>query len=76
MPFRRRFSGLNQLRGGGPVRSRGAIESPPSGAKLIHLTIRIAQHFSGTGDLIRIYSDPARYESRLGDSLRAGGNRM
>jgi hypothetical protein len=39
-----------------------------AGSKAVQLTVAIAQHFSGTGNLIQIYSDPAIFEARLSGS--------
>jgi hypothetical protein len=39
-------------------------------SRVIELTVSIAQHLSRTGNLIRIFSDPDRFEERL--SARVG----
>jgi hypothetical protein len=52
-------------------RSRLARVHVLTGSKVMDLTVAIAQHFSGTGDLIQIYSDPVRYETRLASAIGA-----
>jgi hypothetical protein len=36
-----------------------------TGSKAVHLTVAVAQHFSDTGNLIRIYSTPETFEAKL-----------
>ena len=35
------------------------------GSKMVHLTVAISQHFSQTGNLIQIYSDPEQFSKKL-----------
>jgi hypothetical protein len=34
-------------------------------SKAVHLSVAVAQHFSDTGDLIRLYSNPQTFEAKL-----------
>jgi len=36
-----------------------------TGSKAVHLSVAVAQHFSATGNLIRLYSDPSLFQSKL-----------
>ena len=37
----------------------------------VNLTMSIAQHLSGTGNLIQIYTDPALFDSRVAEAVSA-----
>lgn len=37
--------------------------------KTMNLTMSIAQHLSGTGNLIQIYTDPALFDARVAESI-------
>jgi hypothetical protein len=37
-------------------------------SKAVHLSVAVAQHFSDTGNLIRLYSSPEAFESKLAAS--------
>jgi hypothetical protein len=36
-----------------------------TGSKAVHLSVAVAQHFSETGNLIRLYSKPEAFEAKL-----------
>jgi hypothetical protein len=41
-----------------------------TGSKAVHLTVAVAQHFSDTGNLIRIYSTPETFAAKLANEAQ------
>jgi hypothetical protein len=37
-------------------------------SKAVHLSVAVAQHFSDTGNLIKLYSKPETFEAKLGET--------